>query len=410
MAFATVPEILEELRQGRLVVLVDDASRENEGDLMVAAEKVTAEAVNFMARFGRGLICLAMTNELADRLELPPMTERNTAPLGTAFTVSIDARQGVTTGISARDRATTVLAAMQADAGPGDFVRPGHVFPLRAREGGVLVRAGQTEGAVDLARLAGLKPAGVICEVMNEDGTMARVPELIEFCRRHGLRMCTVADIIEYRRRSEKLVRRELTVKLPTEIGEFDLTLYSSLIDEYHHLALCFGGIGREQPPRDFSREPVLVRMHSQCLTGDIFGSLCCDCGPQLRRSMQLIVEAGAGAVLYLRQEGRGIGLEKKLHAYKLQQEQGLDTVEANEWLGLPADKRDYGIGAQMLLDLGLKKVRLLTNNPRKLIALEGYGLEIVERVPIVIPPTEANQRYLQTKRDKLGHLLDDPQ
>ncbi len=408
MAFATIPEILEELRQGRLIVLVDDASRENEGDLVVAAEKATPEAVNFMARFGRGLICLAMSNELADRLALPPMTERNTAPLGTAFTVSIDARRGVTTGISAADRATTIQTAMREDAGPEDLVRPGHVFPLRAREGGVLVRAGQTEGAVDLTRLAGLKPAGVICEVMNDDGTMARMPDLVEFCNKHELKMCTVADIIEYRRRREKLVRRDLTVKLPTEFGEFDLILYSSLIDDYHHIALCFGGVGREDPARDLSQEPVLVRMHSQCLTGDIFGSLCCDCGPQLRRAMEMIGEAGVGAVVYLRQEGRGIGLEMKLHAYKLQQEQGLDTVEANEWLGLPADKRDYGIGAQMLLDLGLRKIRLLTNNPRKLIALEGYGLEIVERVPIVIPPTEANQRYLQTKRDKLGHLLDE--
>jgi len=361
-----------------------------------------------MARFGRGLICLALSNELADRLNLPPMTERNTAPLGTAFTVSIDARRGVTTGISASDRATTIQTAMRDDAHPEDFVRPGHVFPLRARDGGVLVRAGQTEGAVDLARLAGLRPAGVICEVMNDDGSMARLPDLVEFCKKHGLRMCTVADIIEYRRRREKLVRRDLSVKLPTEFGEFDLILYSSLIDDYHHIALCFGGVGREEPPGAFSEKPVLVRMHSQCLTGDIFGSVCCDCGPQLRRAMEMIAEAGAGAVLYLRQEGRGIGLEMKLHAYKLQQEQGLDTVEANEWLGLPADKRDYGIGAQMLLDLGLRKVRLLTNNPRKLIALEGYGLEIVERVPIVIPPTEANQRYLQTKRDKLGHLLDE--
>ena len=408
MAFATIPEILEELRQGRLIVLVDDASRENEGDLVVAAEKATPEAVNFMARFGRGLICLAMSNELADRLALPPMTERNTAPLGTAFTVSIDARRGVTTGISAADRATTIQTAMREDASPEDLVRPGHVFPLRAREGGVLVRAGQTEGAVDLARLAGLKPAGVICEVMNDDGTMARMPDLVEFCNKHELKMCTVADIIEYRRRREKLVRRDLTVKLPTEFGEFDLILYSSLIDDYHHIALCLGGVGREDLAKDLSQEPVLVRMHSQCLTGDIFGSFCCDCGPQLRRAMEMIGEAGVGAVVYLRQEGRGIGLEMKLHAYKLQQEQGLDTVEANEWLGLPVDKRDYGIGAQMLLDLGLRKIRLLTNNPRKLIALEGYGLEIVERVPIVIPPTEANQRYLQTKRDKLGHLLDE--
>jgi len=408
MAFATIPEILDDLRQGRLIVLVDDASRENEGDLVVAAEKATREAVNFMARFGRGLICLAMTNELADRLDLPPMTERNTAPLGTAFTVSIDARRGVTTGISAADRATTVQAAVREDASPGDFVRPGHVFPLRARSGGVLVRAGQTEGAVDLARLAGMKPAGVICEVMNDDGTMARMPDLVEFCHKHGLRMCTVADIIEYRRRTEKLVRRDLTVKLPTQFGEFDLILYTSLIDDYHHLALCFGGVGKEDHPHDFSEEPVLVRMHSQCLTGDIFGSLCCDCGPQLQRAMQMVAEAGAGAVVYLRQEGRGIGLANKLHAYKLQQEDGLDTVEANEWLGFPADKRDYGIGAQMLLDLGLRKIRLLTNNPRKLIALEGYGLEIVERVPIIIPPNEANQRYLQTKRDKLGHLLDE--
>jgi len=407
MAFATVPEILEDLRRGRLVVLVDDAGRENEGDLLVAAEMATPEAINFMARFGRGLICLALTNEQADRLDLPPMTDRNTAPLGTAFTVSIDAREGTTTGISAADRSTTILKVMGDDAVAGDFVRPGHVFPLRARDGGTLVRAGQTEGAVDLARLAGLKPAGVICEIMKDDGTMARMPDLIEFCRKHGLRMCTVADVIEYRRRREKLVRRELAVELPTEAGDFHLILYSTVIDEYHHIALCYGGVGQEEPPRDFSREPVLVRMHSQCLTGDIFGSTYCDCGPQLRRAMDMVAEQGAGAVLYLRQEGRGIGLEKKLHAYKLQHEQGLDTVEANEWLGLPADKRDYGIGAQMLLDLGLKKIRLLTNNPRKLIALEGYGLEIVERVPLVIPPTEHNRRYLETKRDRLGHFLD---
>jgi 3,4-dihydroxy 2-butanone 4-phosphate synthase/GTP cyclohydrolase II len=406
--FSNIPEVLEDLRQGRMIVLVDDSARENEGDLVIAAEKVTPEAINFMSKYGRGLVCLALTSEKLRQLQLPQMTDYNTAALGTAFTVSIDARRGITTGISAYDRATTILTAIRDDCRPEDLVRPGHVFPLRAREGGVMVRAGQTEGAVDLARLAGLKPAGVICEVMNEDGTMARLPQLTEFCQRHGLKLTSIAHLIEYRRRREKLVERKISVlDIPFRAGTFDVILYTSKIDEYHHIALCKGGIGREAPPRDFSREPVLVRIQSECLTGDIFQSLSCECGEQLRRSMEMIAREGTGVLLYMRQEGRGIGLENKLHAYKLQREQGLDTVEANVELGLPVDKRDYGIGAQILLDLGLSRVRVLTNNPRKMVALEGYGLEIVERVPIVIEPTEESKRYLETKRDQLGHMLD---
>ncbi len=406
--FGSIPEVLEDLRQGRMVVLVDDSARENEGDLVIAAEKVTPEAINFMSKYGRGLICLALTPEKLRQLQLPQMTDRNTAALGTAFAVSIDAKRGITTGISAYDRATTILIAIRDDSRPEDLVRPGHVFPLRAREGGVMVRAGQTEGAVDLARLAGLKPAGVICEVMNEDGTMARLPQLTEFCQRHGLKLTSIAHLIEYRRRREKLVERKISVlDIPFRAGTFDVILYTSKIDEYHHIALCKGGIGRQAPPRDFSQVPVLVRIQSECLTGDIFQSLSCDCGEQLRRSMEMIAREGTGVLLYMRQEGRGIGLENKLHAYKLQREQGLDTVEANVELGLPADKRDYGIGAQILLDLGLSRVRVLTNNPRKMVALEGYGLEIVERVAIVVEPTEESKRYLETKRDQLGHMLD---
>jgi len=399
--FCTVEEAIEELRAGRMIVLVDDEDRENEGDLAVAAEKVTAETVNFMAAHGRGLVCLALDKEIVERLELPMMTERNESPFGTAFTVSIEARKGVTTGISAQDRATTIRTAVRPDSGPHDIVTPGHVFPLRAREGGTLVRAGQTEGIVDLARLAGLQPAGVICEIMNEDGTMARMPQLVEFCKKHNLRMCTVADIIRHRMRTEKLVECLTEVDLPTEYGRFTLRLYqSTLYRTEPHLALLKGWVGKER--RD---EPVLVRVHSECLTGDVFKSLRCDCGEQLAAAMRMIENEGAGAVLYMRQEGRGIGLEAKLRAYALQ-ENGLDTVEANEELGFPADLRDYGIGAQILVELGLRRLRLLTNNPRKMIALTGYGLEIVERVPLVMQPRPENEYYLKTKQQKLGHLL----
>ena len=407
MVFSSIEAVLEELRQGRMIVLVDDSARENEGDLVLAAEKVTPEANNSMTKFGRGLICLALTAEWVEKLQLHQMIGHNTATFGTAFTVSVDAKQGVTTGISAYDRARTIATVIDDNSRPEDLARPGHIFPLRAREGGVLVRAGQTEGAVDLARLAGLKPAGVICEVMNEDGTMARLPELVEFCQAQGLKLTSIAHLIEYRRRREKLIERKVAVPdVPFQAGPFDLVLYTSKINDYHHLALCKGGIGRQDPPRDFSKEAVLVRIHSECLTGDIFHSLSCDCGEQLNKSLEMIAQERTGVLLYMRQEGRGIGLENKLHAYKLQREQGLDTVEANVHLGLPVDKRDYGIGAQILLDLGLSKVRILTNNPRKIVALEGYGLEIVERVPIVIEPGKENLRYLQTKRDKLGHLL----
>jgi len=408
MSFSPVTEILEELKLGRMIILVDDASRENEGDLVVAAEKVTPEAINFMTRHGRGLVCLALSPEKVDALHLPAMTGRNESRYGTAFTVSIEARSGVTTGISAHDRAHTILTAVKADAKPHDLISPGHVFPLRAREGGVLVRAGQTEGAVDLMRLAGLTPAGVICEIMNEDGTMARVPELAEFAETHDLKMCSVAQVIEYRRRSEKLVERSVTVKLPTAHGEFDLVLYNSLVDPMPHIALCMGGIGTPDAPKDLAERDVLVRVHSECLTGDVFGSLRCDCGHQVAAAMAMIAKERMGVLLYMRQEGRGIGLENKLKAYKLQQEHGMDTVEANVHLGFPADKRDYGIGAQILVDLGLRKIRLLTNNPKKMVGLEGYGLAIVERVPLVAPASEESRDYLRTKRDKMGHMFDE--
>ncbi len=408
MPFSTIPEILDELRAGRMIVLVDDAGRENEGDLVVAAEKVTPEAINFMTRFGRGLVCLAMSAEKIDALGLPAMSGRNESRYGTAFTVSVEARTGVSTGISAHDRAHTILTAARPDARPGDLVSPGHVFPLRAREGGVLVRAGQTEGAVDLTRLAGMNPAGVICEVMNEDGTMARVPDLEKFIAEHGIKMCSVAEIIEYRRRREKLITRGVSVQIPTDAGTFDVILYNSLVDPMPHLALCIGGIGTDKAPADLAGRNVLVRVHSECLTGDVFGSLRCDCGRQIRAAMESIAREGLGVILYMRQEGRGIGLENKLKAYKLQQEEGLDTVEANVHLGFPPDKRDYGIGAQILVDLGLHNIRLLTNNPRKMVGLEGYGLKIVERVPIVVPHTEESRKYLRTKRDKLGHIIED--
>jgi len=409
--FSDIPAILADLKAGRMVVLVDDEQRENEGDLVCAAEKVSPEIINFMAAHGRGLICLPMAPDLIDRLDLPPQTPTNTARFGTAFTVSVDARTGVTTGISAADRARTIRVALADDAKPEDLVRPGHVFPIRAREGGVLVRAGQTEGAVDLARLAGLKPAGVICEIMKADGTMARVPDLVPFCREHGLKMCSVAQIIAFRHRKERLICKVAQVKLPTPHATFDLHAYESVLDALPHIALTLGGIGipGEDGEVPVQTEPALVRIHSECLTGDVFGSRLCDCGEQLHQAMARIAGEGRGAVIYMRQEGRGIGLSNKIRAYRLQQEEGLDTVEANVKLGFEPDLRDYGIGAQIMVDLGLRQVRLMTNNPRKVVALEGYGLTIVERVPIVVPPRPENERYLHTKRVKLGHILDEP-
>jgi 3,4-dihydroxy 2-butanone 4-phosphate synthase/GTP cyclohydrolase II len=408
--FSPIPVILDDLRAGRMIVLVDDEYRENEGDLVCAAEKVTPEIINFMAAHGRGLVCLPMSHEMAERLNLPPQTAENTARFGTAFTVSIDAHKGVTTGISAADRARTILTAVADDTTPQDLARPGHVFPICAREGGVLVRAGQTEGAVDLARLAGLKPAGVICEVMKPDGTMARMPDLVPFCREHGLKICSVAQIIEFRHRKERLVHKVAQVKLPTPYAPFDLHAYESVVDAFPHIALTLGGIGVAGPDGStpVQEDPVLVRIHSECLTGDVFGSLLCDCGQQLDRAMARVAKEGRGAVIYMRQEGRGIGLSNKIRAYRLQQEEGLDTVEANVRLGFQPDLRDYGIGAQIMVDLGIRNVRLMTNNPRKVVALEGYGLKIVERVPLVVEPNPANERYLATKRLKLGHLLDE--
>jgi len=395
--FASIEAAIEQFRQGRLVIIVDDEDRENEGDLAIAAEKVTAEAINFMATHGRGLICLAMTEERCRELELPLMVEANTSPFGTAFTVSIEARGKITTGISAADRAATISTAIDPATRPEDLLRPGHVFPLRAKTGGVLKRAGQTEASVDLAILAGLRPAGVICEIMNQDGTMARVPDLARVAERHGLLMITVADLISHRLRHETLVRKVAAPRLPTAYGEFRIHAYRSDVTGDENVALVMGEIDAE--------EPILVRVHSQCLTGDIFGSARCDCGVQLQQALGKIREEGRGVLLYLLQEGRGIGLLNKLKAYELQ-ELGHDTVEANEKLGFRPDQRDYGVGAQILRDLGVRKMRLMTNNPSKYIALNGYGLEIVERVPLEIPPTEASRDYLRAKRDKLGHLL----
>ncbi len=406
----SIEDILKDLRDGRMIVLVDDESRENEGDLVCAAEMATPEIINFMARFGRGMICLPMTGALADKLALHPQVTDNTALHGTAFTVTVDAATGVTTGISAADRARTIEVVCRDDAKPTDLVRPGHVFPLRAREGGVLIRAGQTEGAVDLARLAKLKPIAVICEIMKDDGTMARRDDLEEFCRIHDLKMCSVAELIRYRLRSENLIERAVEIDMPLEMGAFRLIAYSSIVDPEPHIALCLGGVGDTDADGKplVHEEPVLVRVHSECLTGDVFGSLRCDCGEQLQTALKRIAEVGKGALIYVRQEGRGIGLINKLRAYKLQIEQGMDTVEANLHLGFEADKRDYGIGNQILRDLGLRQLRIMTNNPRKIYGLEGFGLRIIERVPLEIPAHDGNREYLRTKKDKMGHMLED--
>jgi 3,4-dihydroxy 2-butanone 4-phosphate synthase/GTP cyclohydrolase II len=396
-SFARVEDAIAAVRAGKMVIVVDDEDRENEGDLTIAAEKITPEAINFMARYGRGLICLAMTPERLDELEIPLMVTKNSSRFETAFCVSIEAKNGTTTGISAADRATTVLAAIDPRTRPSDLVRPGHVFPLRARNAGVLTRAGQTEAAVDLARLAGLAPAGVICEIMSDDGTMARVPELSAFARRHGLLMITVADLIMYRTRTETLVKSIASTNLPTEYGDFCLQAFEDPINKQTHVALVYGEIG---DGRD-----VLVRVHSECLTGDAFGSTRCDCGAQLDSAMRRIVREGRGILLYLKQEGRGIGLANKIRAYALQDE-GLDTVEANERLGFKADQRDYGIGVQILRAVGVRSMRLLSNNPRKLVAIEGYGLSVTEWLPLEIPASASTLRYLTTKRNKLGHAL----
>ncbi len=398
MPHLSVEEAIRDIRAGKMIILVDDEDRENEGDLCMAAEKVTPDAINYMAKYGRGLICLSMTGEKIDSLDLPPMVDNNQSPLGTGFTVSIEARCGVTTGISAADRATTILTAVAEGTKPRDLVRPGHVFPLRAKEGGVIVRAGQTEGSVDLSRLAGLNPSGVICEIMDDDGTMARMPALEKFSEEHDIGICTIADIIEYRMRTESFVRRAAETEIPTILaGDFRAVVYENDVDSLLHIAMVKGEIDPEKP--------VLVRVHSECLTGDIFGSMRCDCGPQLQQAMNMIESEGTGVLLYIRQEGRGIGLVNKIKAYALQ-DQGLDTVEANEKLGFKPDMRNYGIGAQILVDLGVRKMRLMTNNPKKMVGLEGYGLSVVDQVTIEVEPNEYNKCYLECKKLKMGHLL----
>ncbi len=400
MSLATIPEAIKDIKDGKFIIVVDDEDRENEGDLVIAAEKITPEGINFMAKYGRGLICVPLTGERLDALRIPMMVSNNTSKFTTPFAVAVEAREGTTTGISAADRARTVQVLVDPETRPEDILMPGHMFPLRARDGGVLVRAGQTEASIDLAKLAGLYPAGVLCEIMNEDGTMARMPQLEVFADKFNLKIISVADLITYRRRHEKLVKRVTETKLPTQYGEFTAIAYKSDIDPAEHVALVMGDISGE--------EPVLVRVHSECLTGDVFGSMRCDCGEQLAFAMQRIAEEGRGVLLYMRQEGRGIGFHNKLRAYALQ-DNGLDTVEANVSLGFAPDLRDYGIGAQILVDLGLHEIRFLTNNPKKIIGFQGYGLEVVEQIPIIATPNPYNIRYLETKKNKMGHLLEIP-
>jgi 3,4-dihydroxy 2-butanone 4-phosphate synthase/GTP cyclohydrolase II len=400
MAVSSIEEVIEDIKQGKMIILVDDEDRENEGDLCMAAEAVTPEAVNFMATYGRGLICLTLTPDIIKQLDLPMMVLQNQSPFGTGFTISIEARTGVSTGISAADRARTILAAVSPDAKPHDIISPGHIFPLKAREGGVLVRTGQTEGSVDLARLAGVRTAGVICEIMNEDGTMARMPDLEKFAEKHDLKIATIADLVAYRLREDVLVHRAAEARIPTEVaGEFKAIVYTNDVDSHEHLALVKGTINPE--------ERILVRVHSECLTGDVFGSSRCDCGLQLDAAMRMVDQEGCGVILYMRQEGRGIGLVNKLRAYKLQDEEHMDTVEANIKLGFKPDLRNYGIGAQILRDLGVRKMGLLTNNPKKIIGLEGYGLEVVARLPLEMEATDENKDYLLCKRDRMGHLIE---